>query len=431
MIQTLKLNDRVTLVTEELPNRYSAAIGVWVPTGSRLEPVGLHGISHFIEHMLFKGSTRYSARDVAEVFDSIGGYINAYTTREYTCYYARVLQEHMSLALDVLGDIICSPRFAEAEIGREKSVVLEEIKMYEDTPDELIHDVLARTVWPENPLGKSVLGAPNTVAKIDREELCGHHRQHYLEGRLVVAAAGSISTDQIVEKVQKQFSARLAASPVKEGERPRFEDSFKFVFRETEQVHLCIGIEGLPLEDKELYSAHLLSNIIGGGLSSRLFQKIREDMGLAYNVYSFHSSYRDTGLFTIYAGLSASNVAKSLVVIISELKAVCDGGITEEELHRNKQQLKGNMLMGLESVSARLGRLGNSQLLLNKIESVSEVLDRLEKLQQEDVTELARRLFVPDKMAFTAIGPGEGEAYHSAWQSARNLLNGKRTNKVV
>ncbi len=400
------LENGVTILTEEIPHVRSVVLGVWVEVGSRDEAPEYHGLSHFIEHLFFKGTHRRTASEIAESLEAVGGQLNAFTTKEYTCYYARVLDEHFDLAADVLTDMFFNSRFAKEDLEREKNVVLEEIKMYEDTPDELVHDVFASTLWQGHPLGRPVLGRQETVRNFDREAVLSFYERYYLRGRVIVAAAGHITHQQVVDRLSGAFAAiGPPAGGTPSVHRPVPHREVTCRTKDTEQVHLCLGTAGLSLDHEQLYVLQVVNTVLGGGLSSRLFQQIRERRGLAYSVYSYHSSYRDSGIFGIYAGLSKENTRQVLELICREVLDLSANGLRPEELRRAKDQLKGGLLLSLESVSTRMSRLAKSELYLRRHLTPEEVVERIERVTDEDVRRLAADMLRPEDFSIAVVGP--------------------------
>ncbi|MHB8157375.1 MAG: M16 family metallopeptidase, partial [Desulfocucumaceae bacterium] len=362
MIKRILLDNGVNLLTEDIPHVRSVAIGIWVNVGSRDEGDQVAGISHFIEHLMFKGTEKRTAKEIAETLDTVGGQLNAFTTKEYTCYYAKVLDEHFELALDVLSDMLFNSKYDVNDIDRERNVILEEIKMYEDTPDEQVHDVFAGTIWQKHPLGRPIIGSAEVIKGLSRETIVNYLGEHYVPGNIVVTAAGNLDHDFVAEKMRAVFGAMKGDITPRLLKLPTPHKEIVCRGKETEQVHLCVGAPGLPLDHEKIYVFQLINTILGGGLSSRLFQEIREQRGLVYSVYSYHSSYHDAGLFCIYAGLSKENFQPTLELIYKEVKDIQQNGVTEKELRRAKDQLKGNLLLSLENVNTRMSRLGKSQL---------------------------------------------------------------------
>lgn len=406
MYQKTTLPSGIRLVTEEITTFSSVAIGFWVNIGSKWEKPTEAGISHLLEHLLFKGTDKRTAREIAEILDSVGGHLNAFTSKEHTCYYAKVLAEHFSLAFDVLADMFLHPKLAPKDIMREKNVVQEEISMYEDSPDELVHDLLSQSVWPQHSLGRSVLGTPESVASLTNEQINSFFQRYYQTNNLVISVAGNIKHDQVVDECEKYFASasftqvNRPAFPI-----PKFQAGPKVFTRNLEQVHLCIGAPGVTIEDDNKYTVDLVNSILGGGLSSRLFQHIREEHGLAYSVYSYHTAYQDSGLFTVYAGLSKDNLQAGLDLAQKEIEIMTQEPVLNQELDRAKQQVLGNFFLGLENTTNRMIRLGKHELSLGRWISPKEVHDKIQAVTIEDVQNLCSNLFKKEGLAVVVLGP--------------------------
>ncbi|TDA68910.1 MAG: insulinase family protein [Clostridia bacterium] len=403
------LPNGIRVVTEEVPHVQSAAIGIWVRTGSRHETPDIHGASHFLEHLMFKGTARRTAREIAEELEAVGGVLNAFTTKEYTCFYARVLGEHVDLAIDLLSDMLLHSRFAPEDIAREKNVILEEIRMYEDSPDELVHDLFASTIWDGHPLGRAILGSVDSVASLTREQIVDYYSRRYRAGNIVIAAAGKINHQALLDKLAPFAAGELNGGGPDVETRPVPKAETRVVVKDTEQTQICLGTPGLSQEDEEIYSLNALNGILGGGVSSRLFQEIRENRGLAYSVYSYHSAYVDSGLLAIYAGTHPANVKNVVGLILEELARIKDQGVTGDELNRIKEQTRGNLLMSMENVSNRMSRLGKTELCFDRVISVEEVLEKVRLIDMSQVQQLAARMFNQGAFAFSAIGPSQVE----------------------
>lgn len=404
--QKIQLDNGVRIITEKVPGVRSVAVGIWVGAGSRHENETNAGISHFIEHLMFKGTQKRSATDIAEALDSVGGQLNAFTTKEFTCYYAKTLDEHFDLALDVLADMFFHSSFQEKLIEKERNVIEEEIKMYQDSPDELIHDLFVQTVWPHHPLGKPILGTIESLEAISRDAIIDYIQKKYIPGRIVVAVAGNIEHQVIQEKVIPFFEGMQANSFVQEICPPEtIALNVTNIKRDTGQVQICLGTGGLSQHDDHLYDVYILNNVMGGGLSSRLVQSIREERGLAYSVFSYHTAFCDTGLFAFYAGTSPAKYDEVVELIIREIGRITRDGITEKELIKTKEQIKGNLYLGLESVSSRMTRIGRNELCLNRIVTPDEVVSRVSAVKQEDVQKVAKFLFGGRKFSLSTIGP--------------------------
>ncbi|MDR1205528.1 MAG: insulinase family protein [Peptococcaceae bacterium] len=404
-VSKLTLPNGVRIVTERMEGVQSVALGIWVGAGSRLENGQNSGVSHFIEHLMFKGTGKRTAKDIAEALDGVGGQMNAFTSKECTCYYTRTLDEHFDLALDVLSDMFFNSAFKQEAIDMERGVVEEEIRMYEDTPDDLIHDLLVQTAWPDHPLGRPILGTLESLGGIRRAEILDYIGRAYVPDRVVVAAAGRLEHEEIQQKIRLRFesmkqvqgldtpAAPAATVPVGSNQ-----------WKDTEQIQLCLGVNGLKVDDADIYSLHVLNNVLGGGLSSRLVQSIREERGLAYSVYSYHSAFCDTGLFALYAGTSPSKYQEVLDLLLKELESLVEKGITQKELEKAQEQIKGSLILGLESASSRMSRLGKNELALNRMIPPSEVVERVSAVTLEGVRELAGRLFREKKITVSTIG---------------------------
>jgi len=401
------LDNGVYVLTEEMPNVRSVVIGIWADVGSRDESPDMAGISHFIEHLVFKGTQKRKARDIAEALDAVGGQLNAFTTKEYTCYYARVMDEYFDLSLDVLVDMVLGSRFAPEDIEREKNVIAEEIKMYEDTPDELVHDIFASVIWQEHALGRPIIGETSIIKSLDRERILSFYQAHYSPANLIVAIAGNIRHQEVVEKVRAALGSVSGAKVIRGENIPVPHSKMVCRKKDTEQVHLCIGVPGLPLNNENVYAMQLLNTVLGGGISSRLFQEIRENRGLVYSIYSYHASYHDTGLFCVYAGLSKNNVVSVSELIFQEIKAICENGVTEAELQRSKDQVKGNLYLSLENVTTHMSRLAKSKLYLDRFVTPEEVVERISKVTRNEVKDIARAILLPDLLTIAAVGPWE------------------------
>ncbi|MBW4839041.1 MAG: insulinase family protein [Paenibacillaceae bacterium] len=387
-----QLKNGLRVVMEKIPTCRSVSFGIWVKTGSRNESPERGGISHFIEHMLFKGTERYSAKDIAEQFDAIGGNVNAFTSKEYTCYYAKVLDEHLPIAVDVLSDMFFRSLFDAEELRKEKNVIVEEISMYEDTPDDMVHDLVSQAAYGEHPLALPILGTEEQLRAMESEHLREYMREHYTIENTVISVAGNID-DQVIDLLEKyfgDFSKRGNSSPLV---APDFLGGLQFHRKKTEQNHICLSFPGLPVGEEKQYAMVLLNNAIGGGMSSRLFQEIREKRGLAYSVYSYHSSHADSGLFTVYAGTAPRQTKEVLDLTKEILHDVSVNGITTSELSKGKEQLKGSLILSLESTGSRMNRLGKNELMLGKHYTLDEMIARIESVTMDDVNTVLKAMF--------------------------------------
>ncbi len=408
MYQKSILPNGIRILTEEITSVRTAAVGVYVGVGSRDENAAEAGVSHFIEHLMFKGTENRSARQIAEAFDDIGGQLNAYTTKEYTCYYARVMDEHFDIAADILSDMLLHPRFNAEDIEKEKGVIIEEINMSEDSYDELVFDVFAEVLWHDQSLGKPILGTVESVSAMTRDQILNYYNYHYNTGNMVVAVAGNIKHQQVEQVISKLFGSRKAYDNYKKNRMPpqlSFFTSCKV--KPCEQVNLCLGTQGVAIQDDDSYAIQVLSTILGGGVSSRLFQEIREEQGLVYTVYSYTNSYDDSGAFLIYAGLSSKNTGRAIGLILKNLKRMREEKVEAAELERAKNQLKVGLLFSMESVSSRMGRLGKAEIYKRKILSTDEIIAGIDAVTVEDILRLSQRFLDTDNFVLASVGPWE------------------------
>lgn len=399
------LSNGLRVVYEKIPTCRSVSLGIWVKTGSRNETEEQNGISHFIEHMLFKGTDRFTAKDIAELFDGIGGAVNAFTTKEYTCYYVKVLDEHLPLAMDVLADMFFHSRIDMEELDKERNVILEEISMYEDTPDDLVHDLLAKASYGSHPLGQTILGKEANLLRVQPDDLRAYMNQHYNTSNTVVSIAGNIN-DEVVQLVEKHFGSFANQGSASVLQPPPFIGEAIFHEKKTEQNHICLALPGCPIGDADLYAMIILNNTIGGGMSSRLFQEIREKRGLAYSVYSYHSSQIDSGLFTIYTGTAPKQTEEVLKVSMEIIGEMLAKGMSDSELRKGKEQLKGSLILSLESTSSRMNRLGKNELMQGKHFTLDEIIARIESVDIQQVNGLAKRLFA-QPFALAMVGQSD------------------------
>lgn len=393
----------VRVVLENIPTVRSVAIGIWIKTGSTNEVPELNGVSHFLEHMFFKGTSSRSAKEIAESFDSIGGQVNAFTSKEYTCYYAKVLDTHAEYALDVLGDMFFNSTFDEGELEKEKNVVLEEIKMYDDTPDDLVHDLLSKVMYEKHPLGSPILGTEETLKSFNSDTLRQYMKDFYTPDQVVVSIAGNVD-DSFVGRVEQLFGHYEGKKKEISFGVPTLHYANISRKKETEQAHLCIGYRGLEIGHDELYPLITLNNILGGSMSSRLFQDVREQRGLAYSVFSYHSAYQDSGMVAIYAGTGKSQLNQLFETIQETLKILTVDGISEKELLNCKEQLKGNLMLGLESTNSRMSRNGKNELMIGEHRSLDEIIQLIDKVIISNVNDIARFVFTDD-YAVSLVSP--------------------------
>lgn len=403
--QEITLDSGLRIVTETLPYVNSATIGVWFGTGSRDEDSNNSGVSHFIEHLMFKGTQKRTAREIAEAIDSVGGQINAFTSKDHTCYYIRILDKYLPLAMDVLADMLNNSLLDPVEIEKEKKVIIEEIRMYEDSPDELVHDIFAESIWGNHPLGKNIAGEEEVIRNLAKNDIIDYINTHYVNKNMVVSLAGNLNHTNVVQDIERNFPSRPLTPPGRQIALPKIERPVYIKEKKTEQVHLCLGTRAYPREHPDRYALTMLESILGGGVSSRLFQRVREEKGLVYSIYSYYTSYEDTGAFAVYAGTSPENIDEVVEIIIDELFNVKNKGVTEPELVRTKEQLKGNLMLSLESTSNRMSRLGKSKLFFKRIIGIEEVIENIERIQLADIKRVAQDLFKRENLVLTAIGP--------------------------
>ena len=395
MVKRYTCQNGVRIVLEEIPTVRSVAIGIWIKTGSRHESIELNGISHFLEHMFFKGTETKTAREIAESFDSIGGQVNAFTSKEYTCYYVKVLDNHSSFALNTLADMFFHSTFDENELLKEKNVVFEEIKMAEDTPDDIVHDLLSKAVYESHPLGQPILGTEETLATFTRDTLRNYMDSNYTPENVVISIAGNVK-DTFISEVEKIFGKYERNKAVRNFESPVFHSNQIVRKKETEQAHLCLGFKGFPVGHSSIYPLIIANNILGGSMSSRLFQEVREQKGLAYSIYSYHTSYEDTGMVTIYGGTGAKQIDVLFETISNTLNKLKTEGITDQELRNSKEQIKGNLIFGLESTNGRMSRNGKNELILGEHKSIDEMIQIIENVKKEEVEQVYQQLFNSD-----------------------------------
>jgi len=400
------------VVTERMPGVRSVSLGVWVLAGSRDEPPRISGSSHFLEHLLFKGTDTRSAQDIAEAFDAVGGDVNAFTAKEYTCYYARVLDRDVELAVDHLADMLQHSAIRSSDLDAERQVILEEINMHEDSPEDLVHDVFTEALWPEHPLGRPVLGTSATIQAATRASVHRFYRRHYVPGNFVVAAAGNLQHEDLLAMLAERMET---GEPLPDGGASAWnlraaghapEPSGRRLVRrrKTEQAHICLGTNGLARTDPDRFAFLVVNTALGGGMSSRLFQEVRERRGLAYSVYSYHSQFTEAGIFTAYAGTTPARAEEVIGLLRRELSDVAEGGLTEEEFERAKGHVKGSLVLSLEDPGGRMSRLGKSEIAHGEILSVDQTLRRIEHVTLADAHGVAHRV-LSRPMTLTVLGP--------------------------
>jgi predicted Zn-dependent peptidase len=406
-IRTTTLPNGLLVLTERMPHLRSVSMGVWIDSGSRDEDLAVNGISHFIEHMVFKGTTTRSAQQFAREVDAIGGNLDAFTGKETICFNLKVLDENVPAALDLLTDLVLHPTFAPGDIAKEQSVILEEIKMDEDNPDYLVHELFTQNFWKGDALGRPILGTPSTVSSFNQQVLLHEYARRFTPPNMVFTAAGNLDHDDFTAQVAAAFSS-LDASSGERLARHNAPQAFPHITlknkKSLEQVQFCLAVPALPVADPARYTAYLLNSILGGGMSSRLFQSVREDRGLAYSIYSELNPFRDTGSLAVYAGCSLENAREVLALTLAEFTRIKQEPVTAEELDRAKNQIKGNMVLGLESSSSRMSSLARQQMYFGRFFSLDEITAEIDRITAAEIQRLAQQLLRSDSMALTFLG---------------------------
>jgi len=398
----------VRVISERMESVRSVTLGIWAEVGSAVERREQRGISHLVEHMLFKGTERRSAREIAETMDAVGGNLNAFTDKETTCYYAKVVDRHLPLALDVLADMFLRPTFDPEELRKEQNVVLDEIKMYEDSPDEHIHDLFIQTMWRGSDLGDPTIGFAETVTSLTSDDLRLHMRLHYAPNAVVVAAAGNVDHDAFVEMVARAFDGFDGRCELPEPEVPATRPQARFERRESEQAYVILGTRGLSVRDERRYVLSVMDTILGGGMSSRLFQELRERRGLVYTVYSFQTAYREAGLFGVYAATAPEKVQACIDVILEQMGSLREGRVSEAEVRLAKEHIKGNLILAQENTSNRMIRLGRNEFAFGRLIPDDEVERRIDAVSLDDIVALSRELLAETDLGLCVLGPVDG-----------------------
>jgi predicted Zn-dependent peptidase len=399
------LPNGLTIISEEMPHIRSVSAGVWIRTGSRHEAPEVNGISHFAEHMVFKGTTTRTAEMIARQVDSFGGNLDAFTAKECVCFNVKVLDEHLSDAMDVLTDLVLNPSFNDADVKRERSVIMEEIKMDEDNPDYLVHEIFVQNFWKDHPLGRPILGTRDTVKKFGPALLFDYYKQRFQAGNIVVAAAGSLQHDEFLELATRKFAHLPAVTSDLSDMAPKATAKISMRNKKSlEQVQLCIGVPSYSISHENRYASFVLNTLLGGGMSSRLFQNVREKQGLVYSIFSELNPYRDTGCLAVYAGTSKESAPKVVQSVLREFRDLKEVPVTLEELGRAKAQLKGSLMLSLESSMARMSNLARQEMYYERFYGMNEITQRIESVQVEDVQKVAQEFFVADQIAVTVLG---------------------------
>ena len=403
------LPNGLVVITEPMPHVHSVSVGIWVRSGSRREPAELNGVSHFIEHMVFKGTRRRTAEDIAREVDSVGGMLDAFTAKEMVCFNTKVLGEHLPRAFDIIADMALEPKFDEEDIAREQSVILEEIRMTQDNPEDLVHELFSQNLWAAHAIGKPILGTPETVSSFTRDHLQDWFRASYAPNNLVITAAGSLTHQQLLDLVTERFAG---LAPVDGGGAdPAPQPAPHITLRskqELEQVHICIGLPAFPITDRRRFAVSVLNNVLGGGMSSRLFQNVRERLGLAYAIFSELSSYRDAGVLSVYAGTSLETTGRLVECVLAEFRRLRDEKMPEDELRRAKDHLKGATLLALESSGQRMNSLARYHIYFNRHFTPDELIAMLEAVTVDEIQVIAQEFFQSDRLAASVVGSLDG-----------------------
>ena len=402
-VQKTVLTNGISVITEEMPGVESCSIGIWVNAGSRNETRAINGVSHFIEHLLFKGTKKRTALDISREIESVGGVLNAFTGREYTCFFAKILNKDLPRASDLLSDIFINSKFDSKEMEREKLVVLQEIKMVEDTPDDLIHDLYAERFWQGHPLGWSILGPTDTIKSMNRDSVLSYFRERYAPHNVFITAAGGLKHQKVLKLLKPLFGKLKSAPAPAKASAPVSEPGVKLIKKDLEQVHMCLGVPMPPQSHPDRYTVYLINTILGSGMSSRLFQEVREKRGLAYSVYTYLNLCRDAGTMVAYAGCDAAKFAEVSGLIIKEFERL-GKDVSASELHCAKEQLKGGMLLGLETSENRMMKLARDEMYFGKPITVKDIVRDIDKVTLQGFRKAAKSLLCPDKITAVAMG---------------------------
>ncbi|WP_373600581.1 M16 family metallopeptidase [Paraclostridium bifermentans] len=399
------LDNGLTIVGEEIPYLKSITLGVWVNAGSRIESEKLSGVSHFIEHMLFKGTKNRTSKEIASTVDNLGGQINAFTSKECTCYYVKLLDEHINIGLDILSDMFLNPLFDEKDIEKERQVILEELKMYEDSPEDLVYDLLMEKIYKTDALGMNIIGTKESLKKMNREVIKDYFNKYYVASNSVISISGNFKFEDMVNLIEAKFKDLPKGDVEVNITTPKFHPCFIAKNKDTEQVNLAISLKAIPLEDREdAYALSIVNNIFGGSISSRLFQSIRENKGLVYSIYSAPSLYRKSGELGIYASMSNENLKKVYNLVLEEIDNLRKNGLTDQEIKESKEQLKGSYILGLESTSSRMMSIGKSMLLTKKVKNPNDIIESINNIDKERIDLIIDKIFNKDKIGVCIVG---------------------------
>ena len=399
------LENGLTIIGEEIPYVKSISLGVWINAGSRIEDEEISGVSHFIEHMLFKGTRNRTSKQIASEIDNLGGQINAFTSKECTCYYVKLLDSHIDIGIDVLSDMILNSKFNEDDLDKERSVIIEELKMYEDSPEDLAYDLLTENIYKNDPLGMNIIGTEESLNRLNREKLLDYFNKYYVPNNSVLAISGNFNFDEIINKIEEKFKVWKKRDVNVDIKKAEFKSCFLTKNKDIEQVNLAMSLEAVPIEsDKEVYALAVINTVFGGSISSRLFQKIREEKGLVYSIYSSQSLYRKCGELGIFASMSNEHLKEVYESIIEEIKIIKKYYLTDQEIKESKEQLKGSYILGLESTSSRMMSIGRALLLNNKVESTDDILKSIDNVDRETVKIVIDKIFNLDKLGVCIVG---------------------------
>ena len=399
------LENGLTIIGEEIPYVKSISLGVWINAGSRIEDEEISGVSHFIEHMLFKGTRNRTSKQIASEIDNLGGQINAFTSKECTCYYVKLLDSHIDIGIDVLSDMILNSKFNEDDLDKERSVIIEELKMYEDSPEDLAYDLLTENIYKNDPLGMNIIGTEESLNRLNREKLLDYFNKYYVPNNSVIAISGNFNFDEIINKIEEKFKVWKKRDVNVDIKKAEFKSCFLTKNKDIEQVNLAMSLEAVPIEsDKEVYALAVINTVFGGSISSRLFQKIIEEKGLVYSIYSSQSLYRKCGELGIFASMSNEHLKEVYESIIEEIKIIKKYYLTDQEIKESKEQLKGSYILGLESTSSRMMSIGRALLLNNKVESTDDILKSIDNVDRETVKIVIDKIFNLDKLGVCIVG---------------------------
>lgn len=399
------LENGLTIIGEEIPYVKSISLGVWINAGSRIEDEEISGVSHFIEHMLFKGTRNRTSKQIASEIDNLGGQINAFTSKECTCYYVKLLDSHIDIGIDVLSDMILNSKFNEDDLDKERSVIIEELKMYEDSPEDLAYDLLTENIYKNDPLGMNIIGTEESLKRLNREKLLDYFNKYYVPNNSVIAISGNFNFDEIINKIEEKFKVWKKRDVNVDIKKAEFKSCFLTKNKDIEQVNLAMSLEAVPIEsDKEVYALAVINTVFGGSISSRLFQKIREEKGLVYSIYSSQSLYRKCGELGIFASMSNEHLKEVYESIIEEIKIMKKYYLTDQEIKESKEQLKGSYILGLESTSSRMMSIGRALLLNSKVESTDDILKSIDNVDRETVKIVIDKIFNLDKLGVCIVG---------------------------